>query len=141
MHRAKVWSAAALPAGAVCCALLACRAPTAATLDVCPGDTVTVSITQTSSGPEISWTPRCAMAALSVVGSAALWTPIADSNVILPPVRYGQWPTGTTAGATPPPLSQGVAYDIWVWRWFGGTVYFRAGGQSFMPQPVWRARS
>lgn len=80
------------------------------------------------------------MGALQVIGTAVLWSPMADSNVILPPVRYGQWPAGTVAGASPPALREGEAYDIWVWRWYGGSVYFRAGGESFVPMPVWKGR-
>ena len=79
---------------------------------------VEISVARGNPRPTISWTPRCAVALVTVDGPSAIlatqfrhWRLESDAPVIIPPLTYGEVPRGAkSAGFVD--LSAGLAYRI-----------------------------
>jgi hypothetical protein len=89
-----------------------------------PGCTGSVTLTvSTGPVPVFSWTPTCKAFFLLVepVGSGEdQWGVITDStNGLTPPVTYGIVPEGAHQTTAAAPLTPGIPYDVYVWRWTG----------------------
>lgn len=65
----------------------------------CTG-TVSISVNAATSQPRFSWTPACSVSSIVIMSAPASgsptehWRVVADKTVIIPPVTFGQPPTG-----------------------------------------------
>ncbi len=79
-----------------------------------------------------SWTPACPVGLILVKQGTAAWAVQADSNRMLPPVRYGQEPAGTQWATFAPSLVRGDTCVVSVARWYSGSLYQQVGTLSFV---------
>lgn len=96
--------------------------------DPCTDDTGSVSVTVSAGAgePTFAWSPECAVALLLVEQEAsdtwligtdeATWDDPEQANLITPPVTYGVVPSGATESYGPLPLTNGVTYEVILWR-------------------------
>ena len=115
------------------CPWLACREPAAPAPPECP-DGVAVVVTEPPGGPEFSWTPACPVGLLMVSTGDSGWEALADSNRILPPVRYGRQPAGSQSPLEPsaPPLAHGDTCTVSVARWYSSGLYQQVARLTFV---------
>lgn len=86
---------------------------------------VTVTVSDASS-PVLSWDPACGVAMLLVEEDASdrwaistdeeVWGDPEQANLITPPVTYGVVPPGTVQSEPAAPLTEGVVYEVVLWR-------------------------
>jgi len=94
----------------------------------CDATTTSVNATATVSGSNVvfSWEPRCAVVLVLVEEDADdMWgvsapdlsgTATEASNIILPPVTYGQIPSGAEEIEPASPLVAGRTYELILWK-------------------------
>ena len=87
---------------------------------------VQATVQQTANGTRFDWQPACAVALLLVEENASdrwvISAPNMDenstdaSNIIVPPVVYGQAPAGATEDAPAQALVPGRTYELILWK-------------------------
>jgi hypothetical protein len=93
----------------------------------CPAETGSVQVTVTSgANPVFDWQPRCAVALLLIEEEASdQWvisgedlssTTTESANRILPPITYGQVPSGIFEESPPETLVAGRTYEVILWK-------------------------
>ncbi|MHB1073149.1 MAG: hypothetical protein ACYC3Q_10040 [Gemmatimonadaceae bacterium] len=73
-------------------------------------DGVTLAVSPRDTTVQLSWTPRCAAATLSVDGEGVRWIVLQVSQPLTGPVRYGETPQGAISIGLAFPLVSGASY-------------------------------
>ncbi|HLS47052.1 MAG TPA: hypothetical protein VK012_00920 [Gemmatimonadales bacterium] len=99
-------------------------------------ETLTFAITS-GINPTFGWSPNCSIAQLRVTrdsDDAEIWSFLASSNAIRPPVAYGQVPVGANETNPPETLTFGAGYTLRIAILDSETgLLLVAGSEPFVP--------
>jgi hypothetical protein len=101
---------------------LSCSDNTGPKADSCLTGTAPIDVVAAISPAAVvfDWHPRCPMALLLVEQDGSDQWGIADpsfsANAVVPPITYGQLPSGLEQDPPPEPLIPGQTYELILWR-------------------------